>query len=165
MLDVLFYVFGAMIVLPVLYLMYTKNLVRAAFALVVSLLGVAAFYVLLNAELMAVVQLLIYAGGVIVLLIFGIMLTKRISNEGVFTGTRAVIVGAILSLGLFVVLVRWLVDAKMQWKSEKLLETDQVSTIGVLFLTDHLLAFEVIAFLLLVALIGAAYFAKKSNPS
>ena len=86
--DILFAFFGAMVVLPVIYMLITRNIIRAAFALVISLLGIAAIYVLLNAELMAVVQILIYAGGIIVLLIFGIMLTKRVSDEGVVSEHR-----------------------------------------------------------------------------
>ncbi|MEQ8580593.1 MAG: NADH-quinone oxidoreductase subunit J [Marinoscillum sp.] len=161
--EVLTVFFGLMIVLPVLYLLFTNNIIRAAFAFVISLLGLAAVYVLLHAELMAVVQIMIYAGGVIVLLIFGIMLTKRVSEAGVFTQHRGVVLGGAVSTVFFLLLVKWILAAGLKWPNVEVSGQDQVRKIGILFLTDHLIAFEVIAFLLLVALVGAAFLAKKSG--
>lgn len=160
--DALAIGFGLSVVLPVLYLIFTSNIIRAAFAFAISLLGLAAIYVLLQAELMAVVQILIYAGGVIVLLIFGVMLTRRIGGDGVFTRHRGVVLGVLVSFGFFVMLCRWILGSGLGFAPETAGE-DQVRRIGVLFLTDHLIAFEVMAFLLLVALVGAAYLAKKSD--
>lgn len=161
--QVLFIFFASLVVLPVLYLVFTQNIIRAAFALVVSLLGIAAIFVLLNAEYMAVVQILIYAGGVIVLLIFGIMLTKRIEKEGVYTEHREVVVGTVAFFALLGLLGRMIYNSTANWEVKEMEPVDQVEQIGVLFLTDHLIAFELVAFILLVALVGAAFLAKKSN--
>lgn len=159
----IFLFFGLMVVLPVLYLIFTNNVIRAAFALVVALLGVAAMYVLLHAEFMAVVQILIYAGGIIVLLIFGIMLTNRSEKEGVYTGHRRVVVGVgvvAIFLGLLIKMIYTSMDSLELAQEQTVVE---IGRIGVLFLTDHLIAFELVAFVLLVALVGAAFLAKKSN--
>ena len=161
--DVFAAFFGLMVVVPVLYLMFTKNIIRAAFAFVISLLGLAATYVLLHAELMAVVQIMIYAGGVIVLLIFGIMLTKRVSDEGVFTQHRSVVLGGTVCAVFFLLLTKWTLSSGLTWTNAEVSDMDQVRKIGVLFLTDHLIAFEVIAFLLLGALVGAAFLAKNQE--
>ena len=161
--DVFTAFFGLMVVVPVLYLLFTKNIIRAAFAFVISLLGLAATYVLLHAELMAVVQIMIYAGGVIVLLIFGIMLTKRGSDEGVFTQHRSVVLGSAVCTVFFLLLTKWTLSSGLTWSNAEVSGMDQVRKVGVLFLTDHLIAFEVIAFLLLGALVGAAFLAKKSG--
>ncbi|WP_258104461.1 NADH-quinone oxidoreductase subunit J [Marinoscillum sp. MHG1-6] len=161
-LNILFFAFAAMIVVPLIYLLITKNIIRAAFAFAISLLGMAAIYVLLNAEFMAVVQILIYAGGIVVLLIFGVMLTKRSGDEGVFTAHHQVIPGVLVSLAFFVLLTQSIFDVNLAW-GEEVTSTDQVKQIGVLYLTDHLIAFELIAFLLLMALVGAAFLAKKSD--
>lgn len=161
--QVLFIFFAMVIVLPVIYLIFTRNIIRAAFALVISLLGIAAIYVLLNAEYMAVVQILIYAGGVIVLLIFGIMLTKRIEEEGVFTGHRGVMTGVAASFGFLILLIKLIGSAAGNWEVKGIEPVNQVRQIGVLFLTDHIIAFELVAFILLVALVGAAFLAKKSS--
>ncbi|MFT4833893.1 MAG: NADH:ubiquinone oxidoreductase subunit 6 (subunit J) [Flavobacteriaceae bacterium] len=163
MTDVLIIVFTAMTVLPVLYLLFTKDVIRAAFGFVLSLLGIAGLYVLLNSELMAVVQLLIYAGGVIVLLLFGIMLTKRTGDEGIFTGHRNVWLSSLVVLLLGGMLFRWLITASRPNADQKEFAGDQVREIGVLFLTDYIIAFEVIAVLLLVALVGASFLANKSS--
>ncbi|WP_170148151.1 NADH-quinone oxidoreductase subunit J family protein [Marinoscillum furvescens] len=157
-----FFFFAAMTVLPVIYILFTGNIVRSAFALVVSLLGVAALYVLLQAEVMAVVQLLIYAGGIIVLLLFGIMLTRRLSEEGVFAGHRGVVIGALMALMLFGMLVRLILGSGLEFETAAPV-TDQVAHVGIAFLTDHIVAFELVAYLLLVALVGAAFLAKKSD--
>tara|TARA_Y100001949_G_scaffold86396_1_gene73078 strand:+ start:592 stop:1092 length:501 start_codon:yes stop_codon:yes gene_type:complete len=160
--DILFAFFGAMVVLPVIYMLITRNIIRAAFALVISLLGIAAIYVLLNAELMAVVQILIYAGGIIVLLIFGIMLTKRVSDEGVVSEHRNVILGSALATILLGLITWGIFQSGLVWEG-KPNTVDQVRAIGISFMTDYLLSFEVIAFLLLVALVGASYLAKRSG--
>ncbi len=159
----LFVFFGAMIVVPVLFLLFSKDVVRSAFAFVVSLLGLAAVYVLLNAEVIAVVQILIYAGGVIVLLIFGIMLTKRTSTEGVTTGHRNVWVALLVALLTFGLLVKWIVTSSLVFPQSISSEVNQVNHVGVSFLTDNIIAFEVVAVLLLIALIGSAFLAKKSS--
>lgn len=163
--KVLFACFAAMTVLPVVYLIFTRNIIRAAFAVVISLLGVAALYVMLHAELMAVVQIMIYAGGVIVLLLFGIMLTRRGSERGVFTGHRNELVGALTAVLLCVLLIKLILKAR--WTvveiKEDIYVPDQVRFIGMQFLTRHVLSFELVAFVLLVALVAAAYLAKKSS--
>lgn len=161
--DILFGLFGAITVLPVVYMLFTKDIIRAAFALVLTLLGLAALFVLLHAEYMAVVQILIYAGGVIVLLIFGVMLTKRISDEGVFTGHRNVVLSVLVALVLLGVLVKLIAVSGLEWSGEAGAAGDQVKLLGQSFLTTHLVAFELVAFVLLVALVGAAFLAKKSN--
>lgn len=154
--------FALVIVLPVLFMIFTSNIIRAAFAFAFTLLGMAGLYVILSAELMAVVQIMIYVGGVVVLLIFGIMLTVRLRNESVATGHREVVLGAGLSLLLFAMFVHWIRESGLKWGSptEKV---DQVEEIGISFLTTHILSFEIVAFLLLVTLVGAAFLAKKSN--
>lgn len=161
--KLIFFFFAAMTVLPVLYILFTGNIVRSAFALVITMLGVAAMYVLLQAEVMAVVQILIYAGGIIVLLLFGIMLTRRLSDEGVFAGHRGVVIGSLIALLFFGMLAKLLLTSGLQFEKPTEVVEDQVAHVGVLFLTDHIIAFELVAYLLLVALVGAAFLAKKSD--
>lgn len=161
--SVLLIFFGLMVIVPVIYLLFTKDVIRAAFAFVTTMLGIAALYVLLNAEVAAVVQLLIYAGGVIVLLIFGIMLTKRSGNEGISTLHRNVWVANLVVLVAFGLLAKWILTSELMVEQGIANTQNQVNQIGVLFLTDHIIAFEIVAVLLLVALVGAAFLAKKSS--
>lgn len=161
--ELLFLFFGLMVVLPVLYLIFTKNIIRAIFSVALTFLGIAALYVLLNAEYLAVVQILIYAGGMIVLLIFGVMLSKRVGDQGIFTGHRGVFAGALVFIFFLTLLFKLIYTSQNNWSREPAGLPDQVKQIGVLFLTDHLIAFELVAFILLVALVGAAFLAKKSG--
>lgn len=160
--NTLFAFFAVMVVVPVIYMLVTKNIIRAAFALVIALLGVAAIYVLLHAELMAVVQILIYAGGIVVLLLFGIMLTRRISDEGVLTEHRNVFISGALVVLMMGLLSWFILNSGLSWQGEPVM-TDQVRKIGVSFMTDYILSFELIAFVLLVVLVGASYLAKRSG--
>ncbi|MEO9485060.1 MAG: NADH-quinone oxidoreductase subunit J [Ekhidna sp.] len=139
-------------------IVFTKNIVHAAYALCLSLMGIAGIYVVLLSELLAVVQIMIYAGGVVILLVFGVMMTNRLKGEKVLTGSRNSIVGAAISLSLFSFLA-WVIS-NSSFSPAKVKNQDQVKSIGVSFLTDHIVAFELVAFVLLVALVGAAYLAK-----
>ena len=161
--DIVFFVAVVLTVLPVLYLIFTRNLIRAVFALVITLLGIACLYVMMTAEFVAVVQLLIYAGGVIVLLVFGIMLTKRITGEGVYTKHRAVVISSVILACIFGSLAFQIVGMSFHFADEFERTIDQTNQIGILLLTNHLVAFELIAFILLLSLVGAAFLAKKSN--
>ena len=78
------------------------------------------------------------------------------------TGHRQVILSSLIGLSLFAVLLKVTIGEKLNWTGQ-MIEQDQTREIGILFLTDHLLAFELIALLLLMALVGAAYLAKKSS--
>lgn len=158
--EILFFIFAGLIALPVVYLIFTSNLIRAAFAFAFSLLALAGLYAFMEAGFMAVVQILIYAGGVVVLLMFGVMLSKSSNKAGVYTGHQYVIFGAITSLALFFSLIRNLQSFSPP-SSVPVSELDTTSQIGILLLTDHLLVFELIAYLLLVVLVGASFISKK----
>lgn len=162
-LSSLFFVFASMVAIPIIYMVFTKNVIRAAFAFAISLLGMAALYVLLSADFMAVVQIMIYAGGIVVLLIFGVMLSKRTKKAGVFTEHHQLFPAIIISLALMIFLVSAIISSDQNWIHGVTEQINQTRQIGVLYLTDHLIAFELIAFLLLVALVGAAFLAKKSD--
>ena len=136
----------------------TSNIVHAVYALCLTLVGVAGLYVLLMAELLAVVQIMLYAGGVVILLVFGVMMTNRIRGEKMTSGSKNVAVGALISIGLFSVLVYLINQATFKFTTAP--GQDQIRKIGISFFSEHVVAFELIAFVLLVALVGAAYLAK-----
>ena len=160
--SILIYIFTAITVAPIVYILITKNVIRAVFSLAFSFLGLSGLYVLLNAEFMAVVQLLIYAGGIIVLMVFGLMLTKTTLNKGFVTQHRSLFFGSLVSFLIFIGLAA--LTTKSRFSTGIMTESgDPVARIGQLFLTDFIIAFEVVAFLLLVALVGASYLAKKSG--
>ncbi|WP_428664196.1 NADH-quinone oxidoreductase subunit J family protein [Runella sp.] len=170
MAEVAFYGFSTLAIGAALTILFTRNVMYAALCLFLALLGVAALYVLAGADFLAITQLLIYVGGVLVLLIFGIMLTYRPDREGnqkknyVITTHVNQFWGGLVALGIFGVLFWIIVNANfMILHSPQLAEfTSQRSTlrtIGVSLMTTHVWAFEVAGILLLVALVGAAYVA------
>ncbi len=139
----------------------TKNVIHSVYALALVLVSLAGIYVLLNAELLAIVQILLYAGGVVILLVFGVMMTRRGSGETLISESKNSILALIISLAIFLLLVYLFSNAEVE--AVNISSIDQVKEIGVSFLTDHIVAFELIAFVLLVALVGAAYLAKMSS--
>ncbi|MEQ8628150.1 NADH-quinone oxidoreductase subunit J [Ekhidna sp.] len=151
---------GLLVLAGVLIILFTRNIVHAAYALCLALIGIAGVYVVLMAELLAVVQIMLYAGGVVILLAFGVMMTNRLRGEKVLSGSNNQFIGGILSVGLFAGLSYLISTASFGTKPVK--DQDQIESIGVSFLTDHIIAFELIAFILLVALVGAAYLAKNA---
>ncbi|WP_436516847.1 NADH-quinone oxidoreductase subunit J family protein [Ekhidna sp. To15] len=139
-------------------IVYTKNIVHAAYALCLALVGIAGVYVILMSELLAVVQIMLYAGGVVILLAFGVMMTNRLRGKRVLSKSGNMLVGAIISISLFGALAYLISTANFPLGDVE--EKDQIREIGISFLTEHVVAFELVAFILLVALIGAAYLAK-----
>lgn len=153
---------GLITLLGVGIILVTRNIIHAAYALALTLVGVAGLYVFIGAELLAVVQVLIYAGGVVILLAFGVMLTNRLKGEKLLTETRNKLIGGLISVGLFAILISLISNTSFERPLGSVNE-DQVEKIGISFLTEHLVAFELIAFVLLVALVGASYLAKMSS--
>lgn len=145
----------------------TRNLLYAGFALLVTLLSVAAIYVLLFADFVAVTQLMVYVGGVLVLILFGIMLSSRVKDKSVLSENVNTVWGATVSLLLLggLAYIIW----ETNFESLPWLQHDQsgiismqestVYTIGIKLMTDFVVPFEVASLLLLIALIGAAYIA------
>lgn len=160
--DVIFYLF-AILTLGSGYLVVTsKNIVHAAFYLLFTLFGVAGIYVLLGADFLAIVQIMVYVGGILILLLFGVMLTNKITDVKIRTGTLHIL-PAVIGTGLFMgVLVSMML--RTNWKSEPgELPATTMYGLGRLLLTDYVLIFELLAMLLLIALIGAASIARRDK--
>ncbi|RJP57405.1 MAG: NADH-quinone oxidoreductase subunit J [Melioribacteraceae bacterium] len=160
--DIIFYLF-AILTLGSGYLVVTsKNIVHAAFYLLFTFFGVAGIYVLLGADFLAIVQLMVYVGGILILLLFGVMLTNRITDVKIRTGTVHII-PAVVGTGLFMgVIVSMML--RTNWKSEPAeLPISTMYGLGRILLVDYVLVFELLAILLLIALIGAASIARRDT--
>ena len=105
MFDVIFYIFGAITVLGAAATAFARNIVYAAFALLFTFFGIAGLYVMANADFLAVTQLLVYVGGILILLIFGVMLTSRIGTVDIRVGGGSRWVAGVLALGFFAILM------------------------------------------------------------
>ena len=162
MVDLVFWCIAALTVISAAFVVLNNQLLYAAVGLLFSLLGVAGLYVFLWADFIAGVQLLVYIGGILVLIIFGIMLTNQISSVRLSQTNVQQGVGAVVVTWLFIFLS--MVITKTPWLIQPAIEPDSTTAgVGVLLLTRYLLPFEVISVLLLGALIGAAVLSREGN--
>ncbi len=160
--DIVFFVFAMITIVSALIVAFSKNIIYAAFSLLFTFCGVAGLYVLLQADFLAVTQVLIYVGGILVLMLFGVMLTNKVVNVELKTGTLhtipalllVAVVGGTLA-GLFY----------STWKDvgtpAASVEATTTKSLGELLMTRFVLPFEIASVVLLVALIGAAMFARR----
>jgi len=155
----LFYLFALMSAGSAIGVVVSRNIVRTAVCLLFTLMGVAGLYFLLHAEFLAAVQLVVYAGGTLILIIFGVMLTSK-SPFSRFEPKLAEVIIA-MSIG-FILLIALLLGIGRTTYAENPVEggTYPVDTLGQVLLGDYLVPFEIVSVLLLVVMIGAAYLAK-----
>ena len=145
-----------------LMVVISKQLLYSAIALLFTLFGVAGLYIFMWADFMAGVQVIVYIGGILVLLIFGIMLTNKISSVNISHTSLQRGVGAVITLGVLGFLIPMINNtAWLQLPSEEPNQT--ADSIGRLLMMDYLLPFEVASLLLLGALIGAAMLSRNTN--
>lgn len=174
--QVLFYVMAFIAVASAVYVASTKNLVRSIFMFFVTLFALAGLYVLSLADFVAITQIVIYVGGILVLILFAFMLSGKetlnaIGQQKSKLISTGKIPGLILAVLFFVVMTAMLlkVDAgKLEWIKQSVATnnvikpTDNGTTnIGVNLMTTYLLPFEAISILLMMALIGAAHISRK----
>lgn len=160
MYDILFYLFAIVTIGSALIVVTNRNIVHAAFALLFTFLGVASIYIMLGADFVGIVQLIVYVGGILILLLFGVMLTNKITNVEIKTGTVNIF-SAIAGVGLFAgALLAAMLNSN--WKVEQS-ELPQQTTglIGQLLMQEYILIFELLGIILLIALIGAASIARR----
>jgi len=156
-----FFVFAALTVASAAVVVLARTLIYSAFALLFTFFGVAGLYVLLGADFLAATQLLIYVGGILVLLLFGVMLTHRIYDLDLRSEVTQFVPGLIVAVGLFAIL--YLTAVRTQWAvGQGKPPAPTTAAIGELFLSKYLLPFEAASILLLVALIGAAMIVRRS---
>lgn len=155
-----FYVLAFVMLASALAVVLMRNIVYCALFLALSFLSVAGMYVILNAEFLAAVQILIYAGAVVILLLFAIMLTQRAhSSQSNVSNSQAAIAG-IVSIALLLVVGSVLV--RTPWRVG--LETPtqpNTEVLGQALFNQYVLPFEIASVLLLVAMIGAIVIARE----
>ena len=140
-----------------------RNILHAlVMGLLITLLAIAAIYVLLLADLLAVVQLMVYVGGVLVLIIFGVMLTQRVKEGALIVQNHNRWWGGALGIAVASVLL-YLIPLFNHPAAATPAEaaTSTIQPAGLALLTTFVLPFELVSVLLLVALIGATYVAGK----
>jgi len=154
-----FGVIAASVLLSALLVVGARNLVHAVLWLGVTLTGTAALYAMLGASFLAGVQILLYVGGVVTLMIFGVMLTRRHDGIAVPAERTSPRRGALVAAALFGVLAAAVARSELPAGQTRI----ATEALGVSLLTTHVLAFEVLSLLLLAAIIGAIVIARRRD--
>jgi len=173
--QILFYVMGFTALASALVVAASKNLVRSVFMFFVTLFALAGLYVFALADFVAVTQIVIYVGGVLVLMLFAFMLSNKETLNNLQNKESKFItinnMAALLAAGLFlVILINAIVKAQpdhIDWVQRSLrsgtVRADNMGNIGVNLMTRYLLPFEVISIVLMMALIGSAHLSRKEE--
>jgi NADH-quinone oxidoreductase subunit J len=135
-----------------------RNLFHSVLWLALALVGTAGLFVMLHAEFLAAVQVLLYAGGVVTIVVFAIMLTERLVGSSLTQTNRGIVAGAVAAAAVFIGLAGTILRAV----PPAVAPAPQLTTalLGRAVLTEWVLAFEVLGLLLLAALLGALYLAR-----
>lgn len=160
--DLLFYFFSLIIIGSTLIVVFSKNIVHSAFSLLFTFFGVAAIYVLLNADFLAVVQLIVYIGGIMVLIIFGVMLTHKVNDIPIKSQNISVL-PATIAVGAFLGLLLGPITRNTWFVTEPIAFNSTILQIGANLLTNYMIPFQVAGLVLLIALIGSVMIARKSR--
>ncbi|MDA8442178.1 MAG: NADH-quinone oxidoreductase subunit J [Peptococcaceae bacterium] len=164
--GLVFLVFALVTVFSAYLVISSRNIIHSALFLILTFIGVAALYAMLDADFLAMVQLLVYAGAISIMVVFGVMLTLRGGPENSNGDTRNAIGGAIAALLTFVVL-GMVIFTNSAWLTTGtgISGGSTVSDVSWLLLTKYVVPFEVAAVLLLVAMVGAIILAKGVDDS
>lgn len=156
---VTFWGLAALLIGSALSVVLTKNLFHSVLYLALSLVATAGVFLALDAEFLAAVQLLLYAGGVITIVVFAIVVTERLVGDRITQTSRHIVTGLVLAVALLLGVLRFLRGADLP-VGRPVIAVDVTRTIGQVLLTEFVLPFELLAVLLLVGLLGALYFAR-----
>jgi len=153
--DLVFYGFALLTVLAGFFVVFSRNIVHAGFSLLFTLFGVAGLFALLGADFLAVTQVIVYIGGVLVLILFVVMMTRIPRGYLPRRGFDHMVPAGALAIVLFALLYK--VVTGTGWAvREPGPAHPTISEIGARLMTTHIFPFEFVSLVLLVAMIGAA---------
>jgi NADH-quinone oxidoreductase subunit J len=165
--QIMFILFSAMIIVFSILTVTSRKILRAAVFLLFVLVSTSGLYFMLNYQFLAAVQLTLYAGGIVVLIIFSILLTSHISQKFEYSGWKKNLFSAIAALTGAIVSVITILDYSFSATTEAAKEVN-MKLIGKSLLSvdydGYVLPFEVISVLLLAAMVAAIVVAKKGGP-
>jgi NADH-quinone oxidoreductase subunit J len=157
-----FWALAVVLVGSALAVVLSKNLFHSVLWLALALTGTAGVFLLLEAEFLAAVQLLLYAGGVVTIVVFAIVVTERLVGERLSQTTRSLAAGAVISAAFVAVVVNAIAQRPLPAERPSM-AADLTRTLGESVLTRFVLPFELLALLMLAAMLGAVYFARPED--
>ena len=153
---------AVVLVASALAVVLTKNLFHSVLWLALTLTGTAGIFLTLDAEFLAAVQLLLYAGGVVTIAVFAIVVTERLVGDRITQTSRQIFSGLIIAGAVLVGLLTFILRAPLT-RPRPPLAGDLTRAIGDAVLTRFVLSFELLGMLFLAALLGALYFARPDD--
>ena len=160
--PIAFWALAGILVASALAVVLTKNLFHSVLYLALALTGTAGIFLTLDAEFLAAVQLLLYAGGVVTIVVFAIVVTDRLVGERITQTSRHVLSGALVAGAVLLALLSFIARAPLGGE-RPLIENDVTRAIGQTLLTRFVLPFELLGVLFLIVLLGATYFARPDD--
>ena len=161
MAENLFLIIAALVIASGFWVVFSPNLSHSAVSLLFALFGTAGLYIFLYADFIAATQVVIYVGGILVLIIFGVMLTTRIDTPSIAASSKNQYIGGIGAFIIFVIQVGVIFNTPWHIGGGQNREAT-VASIGSLLLNKYLLPFEIVSILLLAALMGAALLSRRT---
>ncbi len=162
--DLIFYLLAALTVIPAVWVVLSKNLVHAGFGLLMTLLGAAGLYGWLGADFIAITQLMVYIGGVLVLILFVVMMTRVPKNDRPVRGLDRYVPAGVIALATLGLLYK--VVTGTSWDTVGMAPAVPTTMeVGINFMTNYLFPFEYVSLVLLAALIGAALLLRERKPA
>ena len=157
--EILFYLVAALILFGAAGVVLSRNIVYAAVGLLLTMLGTAGLFILVFAEFLALVQVLIYGGAVVVLILFAIMLT-RIDDFRNLTDNGQQLVAGLVSIIVVVTLIAAILTTSIE---QTLLSGVGIQELGIVLFSDWAIPFEIASLVLLIALIGSVVLVKRGE--
>jgi NADH-quinone oxidoreductase subunit J len=153
--DLIFYLLAALTVIPAFWVVLSNNLVHAGFSLLFTLLGVAGLFAWMGADFIATTQLMVYIGGVMVLILFTVMMTRVPKGNRPVRGLDRYVPAGFFSLATMGLLYKVITGTK--WETTGMSPAEPTTAeIGTMFMTNYIFPFEYVSLVLLSAMIGAA---------
>jgi len=159
---ILFGVLTVTLIGSALGVVLSKNLFHSVLWLALALTGTAGIFLTLDAEFLAAVQLLLYAGGVITIVVFAVVVTEHLVGERISQTSRHIGISAVAAVAIAAAVIRLIRQVPLATERPAI-TFDMTRLIGETVMTRFALAFELLAVLLLTALIGAIYFARPED--
>ncbi len=157
-----FWVLAVVLVVSALAVVLSKNLFHAVLWLALALTGTAGIFLILEAEFLAAVQLLLYAGGIVTIMVFAIVVTERLIGESLSQTNRRIVAGALAVAALAGTIVTTIWRQPLEAAAPA--QTGDITrNIGYAVMTRYVLPFELLALLMLAGLMGAIYFARPDD--
>ena len=160
--PIAFWFLSAVLVGSALAVVLSKNLFHSVLWLALALTGTAGVFLLLDAEFLAAVQLLLYAGGVVTIVVFAIVVTERLVGERITQTNRGIVGGALVSAVLLGLIVSTVMRSPLAVTRLPAVD-DLTRVVGEHVLTTFVLPFELLGLLMLAAMLGAIYFARPED--